>query len=142
AAPCGGDSIGLACGHLRGKSPGNAWQSSVKKGAPHRSPGGSAPHSISYPLAAKMAEGSVLAHLGKALAAVDRTVLARLERHLAGLAAAGADSVVHLALGAVGALHGGAAVLAAFGFVLKAALGVELLLAGSPDELFAAVLAY
>src|SRR5699024_8667127 len=84
---------------------------------------------------------SVLAHLGEALAAVDRTILAGLERHLAGLAAAGADSVVHLTLATGLVLHGSAAVLAALGLILKATAGVELLLTGSPNELFAAFLA-
>ena len=85
---------------------------------------------------------SVLLHLGEALAAVDRAVLTRLERHLAGLAAAGAHGVEHLALTADGVLAGIAAGFAALGLVLETAGSVEFLLAGGPDELLAAILAY
>ena len=85
---------------------------------------------------------SVLLHLSEALAAVDRTVLARLEGNLAGLAAAGADSVEHLALTTGRILAGIAAGLAALGLVLETTAGVELLLAGGPNELLAAILAY
>ena len=85
---------------------------------------------------------SVLLHLSEALAAVDRTVLARLEGNLAGLAAAGAGSVEHLALAAGRVLAGITAGLAALGLVLETTAGVELLLAGGPNELLAAILAY
>ena len=85
---------------------------------------------------------SVLLHLSEALAAVDRTVLARLEGNLASLAAAGADSVKHLALTAGSVLAGITAGLAALGLVLETTAGVELLLTGGPNELLAAILAY
>jgi len=71
---------------------------------------------------------SVLLHLSEALAAVDRTVFARLEGHLAGLAAACANGVEHLALTTGSVLAGIAACLAA--------------LTGGPNELFAAIFAY
>ena len=84
---------------------------------------------------------SVLLHLSEALAAVDRTVLARLEGNLAGLAAAGAGSVEHLALAAGRVLAGITAGLAALGLILEAARCVELLLTSSPNKLLAAVFA-
>ena len=48
-------------------------------------------------------EGVLPALLGEAVAAVDRPVLGRLERDLAGVAAVGAGRVVHLAGAAVAA---------------------------------------
>jgi len=81
------------------------------------------------------------AHLGEALAAVDRTVGLGLEGNL-GLAAAGcADCGEILAGTASGVLASVAAGLAALGLVLEAALRVELLLTGSEHELFAALFA-
>ena len=85
---------------------------------------------------------SVLLHLSEALAAVDRTVLARLEGNLASLAAAGADSVKHLALTAGSVLAGITAGLAALGLIGKTALGIELLLTGGEHELIATFFAY
>lgn len=85
---------------------------------------------------------SVLLHLSEALAAVDRTVFARLEGHLAGLAAACANGVEHLALTTGSVLAGIAACLAALGLVLETTACVELLLTGGPNELFAAIFAY
>ena len=85
---------------------------------------------------------ALLTHLGEALAAIDRTVLAGLEGTLARLAAAGADSVEHLALTTGSVLAGIAAGLAALGLVLETTAGVELLLTGGPNELLAAILAY
>src|SRR5699024_9749685 len=86
----------------------------------------------------------VLLDPSEAVGAVDGAVLTGLEGNLAGLAAGCADSVVHLALagrGGTGAvLAGVTASLAALGLVLKAAGCVELLLAGSPNKLLAAVL--
>ena len=58
------------------------------------------------------------------------------------LAAAGAGSVEHLALAAGRVLAGITAGLAALGLVLETTAGVELLLAGGPNELLAAILAY
>ena len=85
---------------------------------------------------------SVLLHLSEALAAVDRTVFTRLEGHLAGLAAACANGVEHLALTTGSVLAGIAACLAALGLVLETTACVELLLTGGPNELFAAIFAY
>ena len=85
---------------------------------------------------------SVLLHLSEALAAVDRTVFARLEGHLAGLAAACANGVEHLALTTGSVLAGIAACLAALGLVLETTACVELLLTGGENELFAAIFAY
>src|SRR5699024_1103068 len=87
----------------------------------------------------------VLLDPSEAVGAVDGAILAGLEGNLAGLAAGCADGVVHLALtgaGRTGAvLAGVTASLAALGLVLKTAGCVELLLAGSPNKLLAAVLA-
>jgi hypothetical protein len=81
------------------------------------------------------------AHLGEALAAVDRTVGLGLERNL-GLAAASCADCGEVLTGATsGVLASVAAGLAALGLVLEAALRVELLLTGSEHELFAALFA-
>ena len=85
---------------------------------------------------------SVLLHLSEALAAVDRTVFARLEGHLAGLAAACANGVEHLALTTGSVLAGIAACLAALGLVLETTACVELLLTGGKGELVTALFAY
>ena len=78
----------------------------------------------------------------KAIAAVDGTVAAGLERNLAFLAALGADCIVHHALGTSSdTLAGCTAGSAALRLVLEAALCVELLLTGGEDELLAAILA-
>ena len=85
---------------------------------------------------------SVLLHLSEALAAVDRTVGLGLERNL-GLAAASCADCGEVLTGATsGVLASVAAGLAALGLVLEAALRVELLLTGGPNELFAAIFAY
>src|SRR5262245_36035803 len=80
--------------------------------------------------------------LSETIAAIDRTVAARLERHARGLAARGADRVEHLltsahpaattaaTASAAGGLLGGAARRAPLGFVREAELGKPLLLAG------------
>ena len=78
----------------------------------------------------------------KAIAAVDGTVAAGLERDLAGSAALGADRIIHGALGTGGnALTGSTAGSAALGLIFEAALRVEFLLAGGENELLAAILA-
>ena len=84
---------------------------------------------------------SVLLHLSEALAEVDRTVFARLEGHLAGLAAACANGVEHLALTTGSVLAGIAASLAALRLVLEATLCVEFLRTGGENELLATLFA-
>jgi len=80
-------------------------------------------------------------HGSEAFAAVNRTVLTGLERHFGFFAAVGADGIVHLTVGFAGVLACVAAVLAALGLVDEAFLRIELLLAGSEDEIIAAILA-
>ena len=83
----------------------------------------------------------VLADLGEAVAAVNRTIALGLERNL-GLAAAGsASSGEQLAGGAGSVLAGSTASLALLGLVLEAAGSVELLLTGGENELLAALVA-
>ena len=79
----------------------------------------------------------------EALAAVDGTIVVRLEGNLALLAAVGAGSVEHLAGGSLAALSlaGVAAITASLGLVGEALLGVELLLAGGENEFASAILA-
>ena len=79
----------------------------------------------------------------EALAAVDGTVVVRLEGNLALLAAVGAGSVEHLAGGSLTALSltGVAAITASLRLVGEALLGVELLLAGGENEFASAILA-
>ena len=84
---------------------------------------------------------SALAHLGEALAAVDRTVRLGLEGNL-GLAAAGSANSGEILTGAAGGVLASiTAGLAALGLVLEAALSVELLLTGGEHELVAALFA-
>ena len=79
----------------------------------------------------------------EALAAIHGAVIVRLEGNLARLAAVGAHSVKHLAAATLptACLAGRTAVTASLGLVLKALLGVKLLLAGSKHEFPSAVLA-
>ena len=77
----------------------------------------------------------LLLHLGEALRAVDRAVLTGLEGDPGLTAAVGADSGVHLALGAGVVLAGVAAGLAALGLVDEASLSVELLFTSGENEL-------
>jgi hypothetical protein len=80
-------------------------------------------------------------HLRKALAAVHRTVGLGLEGN-ASLAAAGSAGSSEVLTGTTGSILASvAASLAALGLVLEAALGIEFLLAGSENELFAALFA-
>jgi hypothetical protein len=82
--------------------------------------------------------------LGKAIAAVDRTVGLGLKRHTGFAAAGSAGSREEGALAAVAGvvLASIAALLAALGLILEAALRVEFLLTGGENELFAALFAY
>src|SRR3990170_3350927 len=89
------------------------------------------------------------ANLVEAVRAVDRSIVAREERHQGLAPALGADRGVHLALPPVPAagadpqrtvlLGDGAAALATLGLVDEALAGVELLLPGGKDEVHAAV---
>jgi hypothetical protein len=84
----------------------------------------------------------LIAHLGKALAAVDRTVGLGLEGNASLAAAGSAHSGEILAGAAGGVLASITAGLAALGLVLEAALCIELLLTGGEHELLAALLAH
>ena len=80
---------------------------------------------------------------GKALAAINRTVVLRNEGNASGLATLSAHSLEHLtAFAAVGTagLTGIAASLAASGLVLEALLSVESLLTSGEHELVATIL--
>ena len=84
---------------------------------------------------------AVLAHLGEAIAAVNRTIALGLKRH-AGLATAGSAGSGEELTGATGGVLASiTAGLAALGLVLETALGVELLLTGGENELVTALLA-
>ncbi len=85
----------------------------------------------------------VLSPVGEALAAIDRTVVAGLKGDFAFLAAFGAHSVEHLAAASftAGSLAGGAAGLAALGFVLETLFSVECLFVGGEDKFSATVFA-
>ena len=83
---------------------------------------------------------AVLAHLGEAVAAINRTVALGLEGH-AGLAAAGSAGSGEVLTGATGGvLASVAAGLAALGLVLEAALSIELLLTGGENEILSPLL--
>ena len=87
-------------------------------------------------------KSAVLLHLGKALAAVHRTVGLGLKGNTSFLAASGAGSGEELS-GATGSVLAGiTARLAALGLILEASLRVEFLLTGSEHKFSAAVLAY
>lgn len=79
----------------------------------------------------------------EAIAAIDGTVVARLEGNFAGGAAGCANGIVHGAILSTGgiALSGVAAGLTALGFVGETLLGVKLLLSSSEGELLAAIFA-
>ena len=82
-------------------------------------------------------ESAVLSHLGEAVAAVNRTIALRLEGNL-GLAAAGSAGSGEILTGTTGSvLACVAAGLAALRLILEASLSIELLLAGSENELLA-----
>ena len=86
-----------------------------------------------------MAKLALLAHLGEAIAAVNRTVRLGLEGNLSLTTAGSAGGGEELTGATGGVLAGIAAGLAALGLVLEAALSVELLLTGSEGELVAAL---
>jgi hypothetical protein len=81
----------------------------------------------------------------KAVTAVNRTVILRLERNLCIASAISADNGKHLTLRLISALTGAAtfvaAVTAADRLILKAFFRVKFLFACAEDELFTAVLA-
>jgi len=84
----------------------------------------------------------LLAHLGEALAAVNRTIGLGLEGNLR-LAAAGSTDSGEVLAGATGSgLAGITAGLAALGLILEAALSIELLLTSGEHELLAALFAH
>ena len=84
---------------------------------------------------------AVLAHLGEAIAAVNRTIALGLKRN-AGLTTAGSAGGSEELTGATGGvLASVAAGLAALGLILEATLSVELLLTGGENELVTALLA-
>lgn len=83
----------------------------------------------------------------EAIAAIDRAVVARLERNLAVFSACGADSVKHLTVRTTSAavrvvLACITAGLATLGLVIETLFCVELLLSGGECELLSTVLAY
>ena len=80
------------------------------------------------------------AHIGKALAAINRTVLTGLERHSGLLAAIRANRRIHFTFPSGGVLAGVAAGLAALGFIHKALRRVKLLLPGCEYKFLAAFL--
>jgi hypothetical protein len=81
----------------------------------------------------------------EAFAAVDRTITARLDRHLGGTATAIAHHIVHRTIAATGAAVGlttiGSASGATARLVLEAFVSVELLLRSGENELRAALTA-
>ena len=85
---------------------------------------------------------ALLAHLGKAIAAIHRTIALGLERHSGLAAAVGAGSGEVLPRTAGSVLAGVTAGLAALRLVLEAALRIELLLTGGEHELLAALFAH
>ena len=84
----------------------------------------------------------LVAHLGEALAAVDRTIRLGLEGNASLAAASSADSGEILTGTASSVLASVTAGLAALGLVLEAALSVELLLTGGEHELVAALFSH
>jgi len=90
-------------------------------------------HSIALPLC--------FLFFGKAVAAIDRPVLPRAERHF-GLAPAGSTySGKHLTLSPCVGLALVSAGLTALGLVYEASFGVKILLTGGEDELAATLFA-
>ena len=89
-----------------------------------------------------MQNSAFLFHLGEAIAAVNRTILARFERNAGFFAARSAHSSEHLTGTTAGILAGIAAGLAALRLVLEAAACIKFLLTGSEHEFVAALFAY
>ena len=90
----------------------------------------------------KLVVALLFLHLGKALAAINRSVVSRLERHLSLGATGGADGGVHLSLLLGSILSGVTARLASLGLILEPSLGIKVLLTGSEHELRATVFAH
>ena len=78
----------------------------------------------------------------KALAAVNGSVIAGLERNLRGFSTFRANCIKHFTLAATLILAGSTAGFAAYGFVLESFFRVELLFTGGKDELRTAILAH
>ena len=85
---------------------------------------------------------AVLPHLGKTLAAVNRSVGLGLEGYFGLLATCSTSSGKILSRSAACILTGITAVFASLRLVHEAALGVKLLLTGCEDEIFPALFAF
>ena len=86
-------------------------------------------------------ESAILAHLGKAIAAIHRAIRLGLKRHL-GLAAAGSADSGKILTGTAGSvLAGVTAGLAALRLILEATLSIEFLLTGGENELLTTLFA-
>ena len=85
---------------------------------------------------------ALLLHLGEALAAIHRAVLAGLEGNAGFLAARSTGSREHLTGAAGGILAGVAAGFAALRLIFEATAGIELLLTSGEHELLTAFFAY
>jgi hypothetical protein len=88
-------------------------------------------------------ESDNLSSLAEALAAVDRTVIARLEGNLAGLAALSTNCIIHLTGAAITAAASAChtACLAALGLIGKAFFCIKFLLTSSKGEFLSAIFA-
>jgi len=84
---------------------------------------------------------ALAAHLGEALATIDRTVRLRLKGNLGLAATGGADSGEILAGTTSSGLAGIAAGLATLRLILEPALSIEFLLTGGEHELLATLFA-
>ena len=80
-------------------------------------------------------------HLCKAIAAVNRTIVSGLERHLCLAAAGSAGSGEELTGSASGVLASVTAALATLGLILEAALCIEFLFAGGENKFSTALFA-
>jgi hypothetical protein len=80
--------------------------------------------------------------VGEAITTINRPFIARLERHLGGLAAVIANHVIHLTGAIPLGPPVGPAIPAPLGFVLKPLLREELLLACGKYEFVPAILAH
>ena len=87
------------------------------------------------------AQSAVLADLGEAVAAVNRTIALGLKRNLGLATASSAGSGKELTGSAGSILAGSTASLALLGLVLETTGSVELLLTGGENELLAALVA-
>lgn len=78
----------------------------------------------------------------EALAAINGSVIAGLERNLCGLSTFRTNRIKHLTLAATLILAGSTASLAANGFILESFFRIELLLSCGKDELRATIFAH